>query len=256
MLTATELEHCLQHCIEHTPTVTCPYCQKTFSTKSCLNRHFKSSIVCDKWRALSALERYREIVQEKITEAPLHPTPAPVEKITKPLFEGFTESEPGGPVHIIWNVMLTDKTFTKDATKFGIKYVVAILPKEEEYDTIESLKNIPFYYNKPNHTVMTYDGHTMVLDLPKFDEVCRMIEECRQKRHNVLVFCNTGYQRSIPFLCYYLTQHHADEVPTLEQAIDIILPQVDKENYSAQRDEMIEKVTAIFVENGISLKKS
>jgi hypothetical protein len=43
---------------------------------------------------------------------------------------------------------------------------------------------------------------------------------------NVLVFCNNGYQRSIPFLVYYLTNYHSDEVPSIEKAVELILSQL------------------------------
>lgn len=34
----------------------CPYCLRMFSTVGCVNRHYKTSLVCDRWRASKLLE--------------------------------------------------------------------------------------------------------------------------------------------------------------------------------------------------------
>jgi hypothetical protein len=65
-------------------------------------------------------------------------------------------------------------------------------------------------------------------------------------RGSVLVFCNSGYQRSIPFLTYYLTTRHPTEAPTVAHAIDLILPQVDREGYAASRTDWISNVERLM----------
>ena len=48
---------------------TCPYCLRTFATTSGLTRHYKSSIVCDRWRAYDAqcdIMKYMKDNREKI----------------------------------------------------------------------------------------------------------------------------------------------------------------------------------------------
>lgn len=124
-----------------------------------------------------------------------------------------------------------------------LKYIVAIVPEHRVYEEAVGFDI--------DHSVMEYEGHDIVLDVPRFKAECEKIEELRGRRENVMVFCNNGYQRSLPFLCYYLCKCHADEVPTLERAVDIILPQVDKLSYAANRDKYIETLTQLFRDNGL-----
>lgn len=35
----------------------CPHCGRAFSSVSCLNRHYTSTIVCDRWRAEDIMTR-------------------------------------------------------------------------------------------------------------------------------------------------------------------------------------------------------
>lgn len=121
----------------------------------------------------------------------------------------------------------------------NIKYIIAILPRTSIYDEILGHINLP-------HTVMTYNGHTPDLDEELFKKQCEMIESYRKERGNIFIFCNNGYQRSLPFLCWYLTKFHKDEVPSIDKAIDIILPQVDKDNYGTVRDRLIRNIKSLF----------
>jgi hypothetical protein len=152
------------------------------------------------------------------------------------------EKSPKGLYHIIWNVLLTDKTFKispEILDRHNIKYIISILPSEDDY-----YKEVQCICD---HSVMTYSEHKAVLDIERFDIEIKKMEECRRKRENILIFCNNGYQRSIPFLCHYLTAHHADECPNIASAIDLILPQVDKENYSNIRNDYIKNIEKLFV---------
>jgi len=156
----------------------------------------------------------------------------------------FSEFEAPGEdkyTHIIWNVFLIDKETEineKVVEENKLGYVIAILPDEKEYD--ERVKV------DIDHCIMKYEGHEPYLDYEVFDKQCEKIEEYRKQRKNIFVFCNNGYQRSIPFLCYYLTKYHDDEVPNVEKAIDIILPQVDPDNYSKIRNNVIENVNTLM----------
>lgn len=44
----------------------------------------------------------------------------------------------------------------------------------------------------------------------------------------------------------FFWHHHADEVPNVEKAIDIILPQVDKAHYATLRDKYIDSCRRIL----------
>ena len=60
------------------------------------------------------------------------------------------------------------------------------------------------------------------------------------------MYCNSGYQRSIPFLCYYLLKYHSNEAPNIEKAIELILPQIDRANYAQTKEKYIESMTTLL----------
>ena len=192
----------------------CDYCSKIFSTKSNLNAHMKSNIICKKWETYDTF---------------------------KPVYESFIAPK-YKLCHIIWNIFLIDKEFklTQEIIdENNIGYILAILPdKQTYYDKIDI---------DVEHNILEYEGHTIEnIDTEVYDSECKKIEKYRKERKNIFVFCNSGYQRSIPFLIHYLTKHHGNEVPTIEKAMDIILPQVDKENYATIRNKYITNMELLF----------
>lgn len=205
---------------------TCLACKTVFSNIGNLNRHLSTSTICSKWDLYNDLEPITSYIGKCY-----HEFDAPLYHLC----------------HIIWNVFLIDKEMAMSENikeiiqENKVKYIIAILPREEEYKSNIWIQNICDSYK-----VMYYDGHEPTLDIDQFKEQCMEIEEYRQKRENVFVFCNNGYQRSIPFLTYYLYKYHNDEVPSIEKAIDIILPQVDKTQYGNLRDKYIESMTILF----------
>jgi hypothetical protein len=205
-------------------TTMCMSCNTVFANVGNLNRHLATSTICSKW------DLYNDL--------------APVLGYIGKSYHEF-EAPKYSLAHIIWNVYLVDKEFIKkddiaDILKENnVKYVIGIVPTD--VDEICMMAPGVEYYR------MTYNGHNMDIDRAQFDEQCKKIEEYRQRRENVFLFCNNGYQRSIPFLTYYLCHHHADEIPTIEMAIDTILPQVDKENYSKLRNEYIDKMRELQI---------
>lgn len=202
----------------------CPSCKLPFANIGNMNRHLESSIVCKKWsmfQQISPIVSYMSLTKESHYDTFVTPKYS--------------------LCHIIWNVFLVDKEFTAkmDMTSVckenKIKYIIAILPSAQQIPVL----NV-------NHRVMIYEGHDTVLDIVAFDEECLKIERYREARDNVMVFCNSGYQRSIPFLCYYLLKYHRKEVPDVPKAIDIILPQVDKKNYNTLRPKYVENITRLL----------
>lgn len=202
----------------------CMACKSTFSNIGNLNRHISTNDICNKWimyQDLKEIDGYLGI--------PYSTFEAPKYSLS----------------HIIWNVHLIDKEFAKKPEMKKIlednntKYIIAILPRNEtENKWLEELGVEVFYLH--------YEDHNMFIDKEAFDIQCKKIEEYRSRRENVFVFCNNGYQRSIPFLTYYLTEHHKDEIPNIERAVDIILSQVDKQNYSTYREKYITELKALF----------
>lgn len=203
---------------------TCMACKIMFANVGNLNRHLATSIICSKWDLYNDLKPINGFIGKSYSEF---------------------ESPKYSLNHIIWNVFLIDKEFAKKPEMKDIiqennaKYVIAILPHEDDPGWLKELG--------VDVACLHYDGHNTFIDKAGFDVQCKKIEEYRARRENVFVFCNNGYQRSIPFLTYYLTEHHKDEVPDVQRAIDIILPQVDKTNYSNVRDKYIQDMRTILV---------
>lgn len=234
--------------------IKCFICGTTFANPGNLNRHLDSSVICSKWsmyRDLKPLQSYLRphsrtesqpqsvVIDADADDPSKSKTPAQEDSC----FEAF--NAPAYSLsHVIWNIFVIDKQFTalpifdKILKENNVQYILAILPSADEYQ-----KHV---LSDVDHDVMVYEGHDLSIDCELFDEHIRKIEEYRKERGNVFVFCNNGYQRSIPFLCYYLTKFHGDEVPDVTRAIDLVLPQLDKANYAALRDDYIKRVQEIL----------
>lgn len=124
-------------------------------------------------------------------------------------------------------------------------HILAILPEASAMPATTAALGVPT-------TVLEYGtAHEPTLTAEQraaFDAAGSLIDAQAQAatRGSVLVFCNSGYQRSIPFLSYYLTSRHAEEAPTVARAVDLILPQVDREGYSASRAGWISSVSQVL----------
>jgi len=161
-------------------------------------------------------------------------------------FDAIIPMPPSKTYHIIWNLLLADKQIelTPDViTNEKIAHIFAILPSTSEFLKLNTaIPDCPF-------TVLEYgDTHEPVVNKELFNKCGQMIDTLARKpmRENILVFCNNGYQRSIPFLAHYLTEFHKDEVDDVEKAIQIILSQVDKPNYNNLVAPMTESVSQIL----------
>lgn len=163
------------------------------------------------------------------------------------LYEKIKPSKPLQTFHIVWNLLLADKQLKltqeiMDEEK--ICHIVAILPNKTDF--LELNQDIPLF----PYTVLEYGNHhTTEIDKPKFAECGAFIDSVAKQagnNRNVLVFCNNGYQRSIPFLVYYLTTYHPDEYPSIEQALQLILSQVDREHCHQILPKMVENITQLL----------
>ena len=241
---------------EHTK---CFICNTTFANIGNLNRHLDTSLICSKWSMYRNLQPLTVYIKGSVSYGKnrVEREEGYVNNIWQLPFIKHDESHimheefiapKYSMCHIIWNIFLIDKDFV---SKFdmkevfnenNVKYVIAILPTESNF---KSILNIDI-----DHALMQYEGHDMQIDKNAFDEQCKKIEEVRNMktdvRSNIVVFCNNGFQRSIPFLCYYLLKYHPNEAPNVEKAIDLILPQVDKIAYLSNRNEYIEKMKLLF----------
>jgi hypothetical protein len=230
---------------------TCQSCGIVYSNVGNLNKHLENSVICSKWDLYNSLEPVQSYMKKYYRDADVNLNKLPL-------------------YHIIWNLFLTDRdiAFKPDITDAdaseifwdmiktqNIKYVAAILPNEHNTWGVNMKTNHKgFTKSLDEHgisnNVMLYDGHTESIDLAQYDAQIAIFEEHRRKRENVLIFCNKGYQRSLPFIVYYLVKFHHDEVPTISQAMDIILPQIDKEQYK-NKMQFVEKIEELFSKNGV-----
>ena len=252
---------------------TCGVCKCTFANAGNLNRHFATNVMCSKWAMykdlvpLECIYAARSIDRSSASidfayggNSGVAPPPEGAgagasANVGTGGFEAF-EAPKHRIIHIIWNMFLLDKEL-KDVDEIvrdnNIVHVIAILKSEADYD--EVMKYAKGHDVRMSHKVLKYAGNDAVISPEcylEFDEQCRVIEACRSARNAdgpracVAVFCNNGYQRSLPFLCYYLVKFHPNEAPTVEKAIDLILPQVDRENFAKHRGAFIESVTAVL----------
>lgn len=137
-------------------------------------------------------------------------------------------------IHVIWNVFLIDKQtkVTPDVIEQNkVGYILAILPVATDYPIyMKDVLDVP-------HDIMEYGySHTPDVNIEQYRQYGKKIDEvAKGKRRNVFIFCNNGYQRSLAFIVYYLITFHPDEVPNIEKALDLILPQIDKSSYYDQK---------------------
>jgi hypothetical protein len=133
----------------------------------------------------------------------------------------FEPCAPSPFTFIIWNLYVTDKLTPLDQEtlrQLKIAEIVAILPEEEDFAALNAdIGTLPV-------TVLAYhNNHTPVLLTQQYDGIAKRIDEIakrpRDQPRNVLVFCNNGYQRSLPFLVYYMITYHKDEFPTVDKAM-------------------------------------
>ncbi|PNH02731.1 hypothetical protein TSOC_011269 [Tetrabaena socialis] len=224
------------------PNTTCTVCSTEFSNTGNLNRHLQTTTICGKWALFNSMAPQFEAFHHLSGNL----GNSSDEMGTFEEFETFeTFDAPAYQLcHIIWSLFLIDREFleTQDMAAVlkdnNVQYIIAILPDAALYDSST--------LNGVDHVVMTYTDHDTSIDVQQFDEQCRKIDELRKERGNVFVFCNNGYQRSLPFLCYYLVKFHNNEAPSIEKAIDLILPQVDKQNYADLRGGYIDSLKLLF----------
>jgi len=165
-------------------------------------------------------------------------------------FSDFTPLPPTNVHHIIWNILLTDKLtkLTPDIIQENkIKHILAILPHTSDFDFINSdIKHVSF-------DVLEYgDSHTTDINFEQYKTFSNKIDYIAKNNptgdfRNVLIFCNNGYQRSIPFIIYYLTTFHPDEIPSIDKGVDLLLSTVDKQNYVNIKDNVVNNIKQILV---------
>lgn len=153
--------------------------------------------------------------------------------------EEFVPQPPSSIHHIIWNVVITDKltTLTQEIIEQNkINHILAILPDTDDFLSLNTdIPSVPY-------DVLSYGkNHDTNIDFDIYDKYSKKIDDIAKISdiRNVLIFCNNGFQRSLPFIVYYLNNFHSNEVPTIEKAVELVLSQIDKENYTKIKDDMV-----------------
>lgn len=159
--------------------------------------------------------------------------------------ELFVAPEKSDFFFIIWNLFLTDKLTPlteENLSRSNIVEIIAFLPSEQEYEP--RFKDVPL-------TVFAYgEHHTPLLPLEQYDVISKRIDEIakrpRDQRRNVLLFCNNGYQRSLPFLVYYLTNYHQDEFPTIEKAVAYLHQAIRNQSSFEEKKQILAQIQQLF----------
>ncbi len=251
----------------------CYICNKTYSNPGNLNKHLKNNPECLKhnlWSKYSGnmpVEGYNPEKENPKFELPIIDwvntirvrSPKEIEQSKNminfydsndSMFGEAPDHNDSKLFHIIWSLYLTDKESVKDnealqkeIKKNGIHYIMSITPCTTVVDNIDN-DNI------------VYKGHDPVISNEEFENFNKCIDKIdnyRTSRKNTLIYCNNGYQRSLPFICYYLISRHGDEVPNLDKALDICLSQIDAANYMTIKEGTKKALMLIKKEDGTSL---
>jgi hypothetical protein len=148
----------------------------------------------------------------------------------RPLFDsGFakftpTEVSTASFYWIDWNVYVTDKFIPlteRNLQTYNIGHIIAILPSKDELSSIITTGTTPY-------TLLAYGAtHDEKLPIDDYERLGTMIREMRNnnklvKGKNVLVFCNNGFQRSLPFLVYVLLNFQRQQYPRYQKVWDVL----------------------------------
>jgi len=204
----------------------CIGCEKEYESISALNKHYLNTLVCRKFKEYTNISN----VFSKIYEV----------SDIKDSYGIVPKSIPSSLHFIIWNLFLTDKlslidkksekekttsvSFSGIQNDFSInriRHIICIVPEVSEVSSIVE----GMYYNKEKIEVdyLLYNDHTTEIDKEQYNIAHKKMAQLQKERKNVLIFCNSGYQRSFPFLCSYLLNYHLDEIQNLRNAISLIL---------------------------------
>lgn len=174
----------------------CKYCGREFSTISSLNKHQKSSKICDRWKQHDILENTIRLASEIEYTSSM---------ITHQNLLGFPPNNHESLVttfkrnryKILDKLFLIDKLL--EPYLEDIQCVVDISPS-----TKHTNPNI-LYYTIPDASKTGSDSN--VSRLAGMEAGCEWISSKISEGKKVAVFCTTGFQRSIPFLVWYLWKY-------------------------------------------------
>jgi len=218
----------------------CNQCQKCFSTQSNLNKHMIRSVICKKWNDLNI---------NKQTSNNLNNINAENSYIYENNYSSF-KPPTDNLIHVIWNIFLCDKyqDINKELIENNkIGYIISILPTKEDYKEYIEPELVK------HSTIEYFDNHEETIDaklLQIYQEQCDQIEIVRKEEYrNIIIFCNNGFQRSIPFICYYLLKYHPNEYSSLVTVLNLVLSKVQNTStpaYIEEYTQLLSKLCNIF----------
>jgi flagellar biosynthesis regulator FlaF len=218
----------IQEMYNNEDNLVCRICKKTFSNMGNLNKHFMRNIICQKLFTHSnhlSFNGYKDETDHRPKDEGI------LVQSTTPNHGGAPYVNNSALVHIIWNLFITDKSqlenLNEEIKDKKISLAIAILPSKDNINHLELSDKVETF-------IIEYgENHNMVIEddiLESYENCYERIKSLQIEGKNIMIFCNNGYQRTIPFLCNYLIKHHLDEVSDLDRALDIILSQVDEAN--------------------------
>lgn len=174
----------------------CKYCNREFSTVSALNKHQKSSVICDRWKQHDILENALRLASDieyqssminhqKFLDEPLYSRES---LITSAKRMRYTILE--GKLYLIDKVL---EPYLED-----IQCIVDLSPR-----TPHTNPNVE-YYTLPDKTRTNDDTTSKLIGM---EAGCDWIFNKISENKKVAIFCTTGFQRSVPFLVWYLWKY-------------------------------------------------
>ena len=210
----------------------CQVCHTVFANVGNLNRHRETNTVCKKW------ETYQNL-------SPILPYVSSSGKGNN--CDTFTSKL---TLEHYWNVYFTESKLVVDECLFAtcndynIVYVLVLLPTGE----VQKMKV------DSERKVLAYEGYHAKFSVTEFDEELEKIKAFEKENRSVLIFCSTGYQRLLPFLCYYVLKRGNNVYSSVKDAVSNILryfnPNLTKDPELVQTN--VKYVENTFAEYGIS----
>lgn len=177
----------------------CRFCHRAFNCQSALTKHMKTSVVCDKWR--------REEILDNVVRMASGHAMAEAEAMRPPC--GTCCESPRMRAEVLPGLWLIDKSQDVE----DIQCVVNLSPH-----TPNPRPEIVEYHRVPDasRTSSTSD----VASLEGFSDAAAFVALRRAAGRRVAVHCNEGFQRSVPFLVFYLC---ANEGKTLSDSVKHVM---------------------------------
>lgn len=231
---------------------TCDICSKSYKSRNSFLKHCREHPECKKTKWYNEIKKgahcesdhdgvrwmdFEESMHNNNNEHPINFSYSNKAEKQFSLCEKINKTQSVKLHNIIWNIYLTDKSYINDL-KDGIninniKYLICILPNKTSIsinrEIVDEMNgNIDYLYYGNNHS--------SIISNKTLYQFNKCYDKLQKNKQNTLILCNAGYQRSIPFICYYLLNRYSDEIPCLEKAVELCLTKINKQNVNIMKD--------------------